>query len=871
MLINLRIFYCLIVVFGLKNITFSQQIGGIVNQYVSVTSVGQNSVNVISTQGFSVGDRVLLIQMKGAIIGLGNNGNFGQIQNYADAGNFEFTNIASINGVTVTFTQNLCKTFTTSGLVQLIRVPVYNQANITSTLTGQAWNGTTGGVVAIEATASVTMNSNINVQGQGFNGGLWTSGFFSCGDVNYANSGNISGKKGEGIAIAPLNFDGNRAPLANGGGGSNSGNPGAGGGSNGGAGGRGGNEFYGWCTLNGSFGFGGYPLNYSNYKAFLGGGGGGGYKDNGLTCTSGSRGGGIVFIITPLIIGNNAQIIASGSNVIGNTDSEGAGGGGAGGCVYLLTQNVSSSLTIDVRGGNGGNIFSTLWASACHGPGGGGGGGAIVFPQAAILPNVNPSLNGGLSGTVLHTGPACAGTPHGAQAGANGILVPNYLPPGLPSSVSLGPDTVICPNTTASLQPDTIFTSYNWNTGATSASITVNLPGIYWVEVPSGCGVTRDSILVSIQPDTLYLGPDVVHCLGDSTFQAAPLNYSSYQWSNGSNGNGIWMNNAGIYSLITTDIYGCVSEDSVSVSLLFPDTTQINASICADTVYVFNGQNLNLSGIYSWNGQNQSGCDSLVILDLQVNPLPVISAIDTLICANDCISLYAIGAQNYVWTNALDFGPQNSVCPSNSTTYAVYGIDAFGCASNYVLANVQVDPLFMPNFSISPMQVELSDPNITISNVVYPNHTYSWNILGELMANNSPSFTYQLPFQEGTYPITVNVSNELGCTDSATIFIEITNTLSVYVPNAFTPDGEEQNSMFNPVFSPGFSPSSYQFTIYNRWGEIVFQSQDLNQGWNGYLIDGIKCQDNVYNYHLSFRVEDGNEWTEIYGFVNLIK
>lgn len=196
---------------------FSQQIGGVINQYVAVTAVNINSVNVTSSQGFSVGDRVLLIQMKGASIATANNASFGQIQNYGDAGNFEFTNIASINGPTITFVQNLCKTFNISGLVQLIRVPVYNQANITATITAQPWNGTIGGVVALEASTSVTFNANIDVKGQGFQGGTWTSGFFACGDMNYANSGNTAGKKGEGIAAAPINMDGNRAPLANGG------------------------------------------------------------------------------------------------------------------------------------------------------------------------------------------------------------------------------------------------------------------------------------------------------------------------------------------------------------------------------------------------------------------------------------------------------------------------------------------------------------------------------------------------------------------------------------------------------------------------------------------------------------------------------
>ena len=867
---NFNFAFLLILTFSAK-LTYAQQIGGVVNLYVAVSAVNVNSVSVNSTQGFAVGDRVLLIQMKGASISSGNNASFGQIQNYGNAGNFEFTNIASINGNTITFVQNLCKSFTVSGLVQLIRVPVYNQATIINAVTAQPWNGTTGGVVAIEATTSISFNAPIDVQGQGFTGGTWTTGFFACGDVNYANASNTAGKKGEGITAAPINMDGNRAPLANGGGGSNSGNPGAGGGSNGGAGGRGGNEFYGWCALNGSYGLGGYPLNYSNYGAFLGGGGGGGYKDNGLAATNGSRGGGIVFIVSPTILGNNAQITASGSNVIGNSDSEGAGGGGAGGCVYLLTQSVTSPLSVDVRGGNGGNIFSTIWSSACHGPGGGGGGGAIVFQQAAMLPNVIPLLNGGLPGSVLHTGPACAGTPHGAQSGANGILQPNYVPPGPPGLMSLGPDTLICPGSIVVLQPDSLFPSYVWSNGSTGSTLTVTSPGTYWLDVPSGCGLVRDSIVVSVVPDTFSLGLDLYHCIGDSSLLSAPQNYQSYFWSNGNQGSNDWLVNSGVYVVSVIDANACSFTDSLSVFLLQPDTTSLNAQICADSSISFNGQVLNTSGVYTQILQNVDGCDSTIILTLQVTPIPIISAIDTLICAGECVSLYATGAQSYIWQDAASFAVQNTVCPTLNSVYSVIGVDNSGCNSLPVNAYVNVDPLVLPNFSIEPLQVELSNPTIEILNLTNPSQTYTWSINGENFVNNNSVFSWDLPMVEGLYIVELTTNNMLGCSEVISQTVEVTNTVSLYVPNSFTPDGEEENSMFFPVFNPGFMPENYSFLIYNRWGEIVFESYDFAYGWDGNLPFGIPCPVGVYTYVIHYGLKDGNQWEQCNGFVNLIR
>ena len=899
----------------------AQSIGGIVNTYTAVTNITPNSVTVSSAAGFSVGDRVLLIQMKGATINQTNTASFGQIVALGSAGNFEFTNIASIAANTITFVSNLCKPFSVAGKLQLIRVPVYNQATINAVVTSSPWNGTTGGVVAIEATTSLTFNNVIDVSGKGFVGGAVTTGFFGCNDPNYASSGANAGKKGEGIALAPLNLDGNRAPLANGGGGANSGNPGAGGGSNGGTGGRGGNQFSGSCPVNTAFGMGGYPLNYTTFRAYLGGGGGGGYKDNGLNATPGSNGGGIVFIITPTVIGNNQQIIASGANVLGNTDSEGAGGGGAGGCVYLLAQNVSSNLNVNVSGGNGGNIFSTLWSSACHGPGGGGGGGAIVFQQAATPSNVSPILNGGNPGSILHTGPACAGSSFGAQAGAPGILVYNYAPPALGSPPNLGPDTLICAGTALTLQPDSTYNSYTWSNGASTSSITINTAGTYWLDVPSGCGLARDSIVVTVQQASLNLGPDVFHCFGDSSFLQATGSTGSYLWSNGATSAAIYAQNAGTYVLNVIDNLGCSAQDVIDVSVLQPDTTTSNLSlcvgssfsfygqtitsagtyqttlsnqlgcdslvylnvtmeadtsyvsmtICSDSLLVFNGLNISNPGVYTVHLNNQNGCDSMVVLTLSEWALPVVAVADTFVCAGTCVDIIPTGALDYYWNTPQNLNGSITVCPNQTTSYLVTGTDVNGCESLPVQATVQIDPIPEPNFYINPDQVEIDDPTVTIYNVTAGNLNHLWNVNGTIFENANSSFSYQLPFQEGTYTIQLVSSTDLGCTDSLALTATVMNNIAVYIPNSFTPDANEFNTVFFPVFSTGFIPKGYQFSIFNRWGEEIFFSNDHTAFWDGAMADGTDCPDGIYNYLIEYQEINKGEVQRILGFVHLLR
>ena len=899
----------------------AQSIGGIVNTYVAVTNISPNSVTVTSSNGFSVGDRVLLIQMKGATINQTNTASFGQVTAIGSAGNFEFTNIASISGNTITFVSNLCKPFSVAGKLQLIRVPVYNQATINAVVTATPWNGTIGGVVAIEATTSLTFNNIIDVSGKGFVGGAVTTGFFGCNDPNFASPGTNAGKKGEGIALAPLNLDGNRAPLANGGGGSNSGNPGAGGGANGGAGGRGGNQFSGSCPVNMAFGMGGYSQSYATFRAFLGGGGGGGYKDNGLNATNGSNGGGIVFIITPTLIGNNQSINASGANVIGNTDSEGAGGGGAGGCVYLLAQNVTATLNVNVSGGNGGNIFSTLWSSACHGPGGGGGGGAIVFQQAALPANVSPLLAGGAPGSVLHTGPACAGTTFGAQAGAAGTLVYNYVPPSPGAPPNLGPDTLICAGASLTLQPDSSYASYSWSNGATTPSIVVNSPGTYWLDVPSGCALARDSIVVTVQQPVLDLGPDLTHCAGDSSLLQQGTIFSGYLWSTGATSPAIYASASGTYTLTVTDNLGCVATDQISISVLQPDssfssmnlcvgsvfnfygqnltsagtymalltnqygcdsivqlnivleadTTLLSLTICADSVLAFNGLSISSPGVYTVHLLNQNGCDSTVILSLNEWALPIVSAVDTFVCANTCVDITASGALTYTWNVPQNANGSITVCPSQTTSYQVIGTDVNGCESLPVQATVQIDLIPTPNFYIDPDQVEIDDPVITIYNVTPGNLNHLWNINGTVFENSSSSFDVELPFTEGTYNIQLVSSTDLGCTDSLTLTATVMNNIAVYVPNAFTPDDSEFNTVFHPVFSTGFIPKGYQFTIFNRWGETIFFSADPNAYWDGAMANGTDCPDGVYNYLIEYQQTEKGEPIRILGFVHLLR
>lgn len=419
-----------------KIIGQTTSISGVINNYASVTSIGAQSVSVSSISGFMIGDKVLLIQMKGATIDTTNTLNFGIISSYNDAGNYEMLTVSAISSGTITFTNPISRTYNIVGLVQLIKVPVYNNVSVTGLLTCLPWNGLTGGVLVFEAIGNVTLNANIDVTGKGFLGGSKVFGqFTSCAgnttDFKLPNTSLVSANKGEGIVIIKPSFAKGMGALANGGGSGNDVNGGGAGGGNYGMGGRGGNNK---CSTSPSAICGGHEgknCAYSNInnRIFLGGGGGGGHENDGVS-TGGVSGGGIIVIrCGGCISGNGNFINANGNNNTLIAGNDGQGGGGAGGAV-LIDACSTVSLNISVKGGYGGTDNFT--GPDCHGKGGGGGGG-IIWTSSSLT--YTSFLNGGNPGVFTNSASQCFNTSNGATVGqTGGILTGLSIPGSIPLS-----------------------------------------------------------------------------------------------------------------------------------------------------------------------------------------------------------------------------------------------------------------------------------------------------------------------------------------------------------------------------------------------------------------------------------------------------
>ncbi|MEO1428033.1 MAG: isopeptide-forming domain-containing fimbrial protein [Cyanobacteria bacterium J06633_8] len=475
---------------------------GIINTYYPGTgnvNTGATSIPVGTFTGASTqiqtGDLLLVIQMQGADIDSSNTDSYGDgvpggstpLRSFVaptatgasgnlnnanfTAGNYEYVVATSaVAGGSVTIqgangggliNSYSNAPFGTQGqrTYQVIRVPQYTTATITSGLTASPWNGSTGGILAYDVADNLNLGSaTIDISGRGFRGGggrrltgadrnvapgLLESDFRSLSQFQPTEPQfeGTNGSKGEGIAGTPRfifnstnnslensgvegypNGSSGRGAPGNAGGGGTDGDPlgdfrfpngentGGGGGGNGAAGGLGGRSFDSQEYIGG---FAGASFPATSNRLVLGGGGGAGTTNDGTgtlpdgLSSSGAAGGGMAFIRTGSVSGSGS-INANGADAL-NVTVDGAGGAGAGGSVVVSALNNNlTGLTVNANGGKGGDALSN---NNSHGPGGGGGGGVIFTSPGAIR-----SANGGAPGITVTTNPRN----FGATAGSNG-------------------------------------------------------------------------------------------------------------------------------------------------------------------------------------------------------------------------------------------------------------------------------------------------------------------------------------------------------------------------------------------------------------------------------------------------------------------
>lgn len=437
--------------------------------------------------------------------------------------------------------------------------------------------------------------------------------------------------------------------------------------------------------------------------------------------------------------------------------------------------------------------------------------------------------------------------------------------------------------------------TYNFNGSIINSSgfYTDTLNSIY------GCdSIATLDIIFSSNPNVT--SPDLEICLGDSAL-LIPSGANTYNWNPAVNPidnlGQMWVNPVvnSTYILLGTNLEGCIDSDTVSVVVHPLPLTQLIVSddgVCPNTsiqftasgatsyvwsgidLILFNGPNQTISainsGMYSITGTSQYGCSASDSLFVTVFPAPSILASPALIeiCAGEMASIQVVGADIYQWSNG-NTGNFYTYQATASEMISIIGTNSSGCTDT-TLVSVIVYPNPVALFEAQSTNLLSDNPFATFYNNSINATSAVWYFGdGTSMVNNGAELIHAYPYEDGNYTVTLNVSTDFGCVDSTALFIQISGDPIYYVPNTFTPDGDEHNNVFLPIFTTGFDPSTYHLSIINRWGEYVFESFAFDQGWDGYY-NGTKANQGTYSYTIRFFDKKANKTVELAGHLNLI-
>ena len=473
---------------------------------------------------------------------------------------------------------------------------------------------------------------------------------------------------------------------------------------------------------------------------------------------------------------------------------------------------------------------------------------------------------------------------------------------------------------------DTITASgggtYKWSNGATSSSIIVSPANTttYSVHIAGGCNSKDTSITINVNPvpNLIIANPNDTICRGDFV----SLNVSgadTYLWTPSSGLTCSTCPNptatptiSTSYLVIGTDTAdGCSTTKNVSVVVstgpvmaAIPDQTICEGNqvtLVADEVSGFDGTFVWQPGgstntlldiypstttTYTVNYTNKCGTTSTTVT-VFVNPAPIpkFSADITQGCAPLCIQfrdLCTINAGNinmWRWTfgngDTADIESPIYCYPDTGTfTPALTATSTDGCSATLKIVDmITVFSKPVANFIYSPNPVNFLEPAVQFTDAskdAYGLTYWTWSF-GDQQPSTSenslrnPNHTYH---DTGTYCPQLVVMNNKGCVDTITNCLEVYPIFTLYIPSAFSPNGDGVNDFFT---AKGDYLKHFEMYIFDRWGMELYHTTDINQGWNGTVKSGsVICQEDSYVYSI-IATDWSNEKHSYVGEFTLIK
>ncbi len=474
--------------------------------------------------------------------------------------------------------------------------------------------------------------------------------------------------------------------------------------------------------------------------------------------------------------------------------------------------------------------------------------------------------------------------------------------------------------------------SQTLTTSALTSSVMGVSAGLYNVNITDNNGCSTAQPVNVTQPNMLVLvtTPNVTICYGQSTQISASASGGTpaytYSWTpntlSGSGPHTVNPTTATSYSVLVSDINGC----SPSLKIININVTP-QLSVVGNSITLCHGAGGLLTPTitspgnggpynYTWSPITAStssiivlgnaptnvttntisltlsdGCslpDAIAVFTVVANPLPTVTFTASMLeaCAPASIDFLATpgvaGNYSYVWyyenkdmmgtTNPVtyNFATADSVTIKLVITNTVTGCTNTEIKTNYILINKQP----IASFYANPRVTSILDPNINFINTSQGAVSYFWDF-GDVTSvnglNNSsatnPSHYYN---SSGVYNVHLIATSIKGCKDTAEVIVEIKPDFAIYIPNAFTPDENGTNDIFQPI-GVGINEDKYQLDIFDRWGENVFTSDNFRKGWDGTVKGSTKpVPQGVYVYKLMVYDLQGNKHPFV-GHVTVIR
>jgi gliding motility-associated-like protein len=436
-----------------------------------------------------------------------------------------------------------------------------------------------------------------------------------------------------------------------------------------------------------------------------------------------------------------------------------------------------------------------------------------------------------------------------------------------PDRLNLGPDTSICTSNTIILNAHEGYSSYQWQDASVDSTFTVTSPGTYFVKVAAACGgVFRDTIIIKTAPPVaINIGPDRIKCNSDTIQLAAPSGFLNYAWNNNYNISSLTSQNVIVNPTIDTSYYikaektpGCFAYDTVKITVQY--STAINLgpdkSFCVNDSAVFNAGSgfidyqwntgltsqqiiVKTAGTYTIMATTAEGCksyDTVKVLNVFNNPSVSLDH-NSFLCIGSNRTLDAGNFISYSWNTG---SSSRTITVNDKGIYSVLVTDNNGCKGNDTTI---ITGLLPPPSGFLPPDTAICSYGTLVIQSIKNFKDYLWS--------NNAKISGITISQPGIYWLQVTDDNN--CIGKDSVLVNPKDCLKgFYIPSAFTPNNDGKNDVFRPLLFGNIK--KYQFTIYNRWSQKVFQTIEPGKGWDG-IYTGHQQDTNMFVWICSYQLE----------------